>query len=661
MFTKEVKNVIAILTVILFGACFCSCSSDSGSSTDGQEDVQDSSSSGKEGKKDLSSSSSGTANNVDLQKYATKYDSIVTAKDGKEYSTFTLGPVTWMAENMNSMAPLEAKSTCYGYDDDQCEEFGRLYMQNEGSKPGVLCPEGFTFPSVGTWKKLAERTDLFNPTFAGICDKKDSLVCNGLNQSVRYLASGGNAIVFTKDEKGKVSYEVEEVADNGFYSFRCVKYHSIADSIEDLPVCDTLYAYRDKFYIPSLRLEYKCSVEKQEWIAYESAQHCWPEEEGEKYATGDFLLLCRNESWIYPDVFDLRIPCTEDSLYEEVTLNKRRFVCLKKGWEELYSMEGTIGYCGPKKLGTIAMYADYTYICDSTGWRSAKQMDLFGECTKDNLYEIKEFNDKKFMCDHSMKWEESSPALGGFCTKDRIGDVAFIAEYGSQYKCTEDGWTVTSVEKLLGHCDRSCLWDTVQFDTTVYICNNKWKWQKQNLAREYGFCTEENWGELKSGPEKKSYICKIQSGTSLNGKESIDIYDWYVADSNEVKWGACRGDTMFVDDGTRYKCHSGKWETAEATVSDVFGGCFAARDSLEPRHVVYEGAEYVCDKSTSQNGWYKLNALDSAYGYCRESMEGETHELTDSTEVVCDNLEFFYEYRWTERKKQPADDPLEEE
>ena len=238
------KKFSLFVFLVLVGF-FCSCGSDTESSAANPDDeISSSNSHGSEKDSEKSSSSfvpkSVTeASVVDYDKYAAA-DLVVEAVDGKKYKTLKLGPVIWMTENMNSIDPLNVKSTCYGYDESKCDTYGRVYLNNDDSEPEHLCPEGFTLPSIGVWIELAESGVDFSPVFAGTCTKNDTLQCKDLKQSVRYLAYNDKSIVFTKDSSGKVSYKVQNSHyTNDFYSLRCVKYRSIVKNLSDLPLCDT--------------------------------------------------------------------------------------------------------------------------------------------------------------------------------------------------------------------------------------------------------------------------------------------------------------------------------------------------------------------------------------------------------------------------------------
>ncbi|GBU20134.1 hypothetical protein R80B4_00008 [Fibrobacteres bacterium R8-0-B4] len=76
---------------------------------------------------------------------------LVDGRDDKRYTIVTIGNKMWMAENLNYRPPRDS-SWCYGDDDRNCEEYGRLYDWNAAMK---ACPAGWHLPTRAEWKNLA--------------------------------------------------------------------------------------------------------------------------------------------------------------------------------------------------------------------------------------------------------------------------------------------------------------------------------------------------------------------------------------------------------------------------------------------------------------------------------------------------------------------------
>jgi uncharacterized protein (TIGR02145 family)/uncharacterized repeat protein (TIGR02543 family) len=83
-------------------------------------------------------------------------------RDGKSYSTVTIGDRMWMAENLNYET--ESGSMCYMEEDGNCDKYGRLYEYKNAlsSADGVykaenlqgICPDGWHVPNANEWNAL---------------------------------------------------------------------------------------------------------------------------------------------------------------------------------------------------------------------------------------------------------------------------------------------------------------------------------------------------------------------------------------------------------------------------------------------------------------------------------------------------------------------------
>lgn len=607
--------IFALLFAVLFA--LTACGGDSGNSSKPTEGEQELSSS------DRATSSSSykitSATNiiddeaVDIKDDTPSQGSVVDYTTGKTYKTLTLGIYTWIDENIVDR-DLSIKSTCYAYDDANCSEYGRLYMQKNASD---MCPSSFKLPTVSDWEYRFERSADNPLTYGGVCYKRDTLECEGLKDSAMYLAYGDSAVLLTRS--GKISGL--RSTDNGFYSLRCVKYRSIVYKMYELPDCDEDRSYNyPSVYVVDKDSSYSCYRGK--WTDASHYHNCKADEEGQKYLVNGMVYICKNGSWELTTIEDTDVRCTNKNLYEEFVVNGVRYACTDTGMAKLSYPASKIGYCYPAREGDMVNLDSTDYVCRDFVWRYATVADYHGECKESKFGIVVTVDSNRYICSSRGSWRlttDTEDELGP-CTEKLQGSI-LKNKSGAYYLCDSWDWYRASKNQVLGTCSEANEGDTITYESYLYECSEK-TWKTHSLiSKEFGFCTSKNKG-AKGVYRDTVYYCYSDRGK-----------DWAKASELELLLGFCRKDTTYIveKEGIFYKCYSGSWK--EAAQSDVLKLCY----STSGERKVYDGKEYVCDTTAlnSSGAWYALTKLDSTLGdYCRTELLGKGILYKD-TAYVC--------------------------
>ncbi len=86
------------------------------------------------------------------------------SRDGKKYSTTTIGNKVWMAENLNyadsiHSPQLQGESWCYQNQESYCQKYGRLYTLKAAQN---ICPTGWHLPKDNEWEELVNTIKVEN-------------------------------------------------------------------------------------------------------------------------------------------------------------------------------------------------------------------------------------------------------------------------------------------------------------------------------------------------------------------------------------------------------------------------------------------------------------------------------------------------------------------
>lgn len=605
----------------LLSALLVSCSSTSDSSSD---DLDETSSDSKASSSSQIAEGSVTqADVLDVNNYDnSEITSVTDTASGLNYSVITFGIYTWLGENVNK-ATTDVKNTCYAYDKSKCPTYGKLYMEKNAEEN--VCPPGFRLPSVYEWKLFLTENKI--KVFGGLCTKRDTLECLGLDSSARYLARNDSAIIIDVDGSVKIT----EVAPKDFYSIRCVKSKSIVSDLIDLPVCDKKGDI-GRLFVGAENQSYECY--KGEWTETTS-RYCLTEEKGTLVAIHDSLLYaCVDGTWGLASINDINEKCNSKNFEKEVFLNGVRYACSDSGWIALKFPGSELGYCSESTYGKTAMAIQDSvyYHCDSTGWRNARLDEIMGTCDSTRYGKSRSVKDQKYVCRFDS-WVPFSAIEKDFgaCSADRAGE-AHIYE-NSFYVCdtSKYAWRTDDALLHIGKCDSTRYFDTVVVGNVIYLCNDYNRWQQTSAINgKYYLCTSKVLGKIKNiGGE--DFICK---------KDNVNDYVFSYATSLELKFGYCpQADTSHVVSGDSvYYCYNGNWKyygkyvpkdtvvkdtikkdtVCKYPIADIPECNYYTRDSI-----FFNGlTEYICNVYNENYNWilYSEDSVLTQKGYWEETV-----------------------------------------
>jgi uncharacterized protein (TIGR02145 family) len=149
---------------------------------------------------------------------AIQYGTVADSRDKRKYRTVKIGPLNWMAENLDYDTKDTNSSVCYDNDPENCAKFGRLYTRqialgksNDSalSFTSGICPEGWHIPSWGEW------TLALNYVHNRYSDKDAPLLRSAGNWAEDSLGAGLDAFGFSALPGGGMDKESYKTTFSG--------------------------------------------------------------------------------------------------------------------------------------------------------------------------------------------------------------------------------------------------------------------------------------------------------------------------------------------------------------------------------------------------------------------------------------------------------------
>lgn len=155
-----------------------------------------------------------------------KYGKFRDLRDAKLYRTIQIGDQTWMAQNLNYES--ESGSSCYGGENINCYEYGRLYTWEAAQ---TACPDGWGLPTKADFVKLIANVDSdFDETSSSFSNGEKlrteswyegsneigfSAVAGGDYYSEKYSYKGSDAYFWSQTANGESEAYVMMVSTSG--------------------------------------------------------------------------------------------------------------------------------------------------------------------------------------------------------------------------------------------------------------------------------------------------------------------------------------------------------------------------------------------------------------------------------------------------------------
>ncbi|SIO37675.1 FISUMP domain-containing protein [Fibrobacter sp. UWB11] len=386
--------------------------------------------------------------------------------------------------------------------------------------------------------------------------------------------------------------------------------------------------------------------------------------------------VCDSTGWRKAVLIDYIGPCDSSKYYTVKKHQDTSYACrTTKTWTTLNSTEKEIGVCTPKqkgKIDSIMTKNDTThYYCDSTSWRKATLVELFGKCDSTKYFSTVKFEKTTYACRKNNNWEKVTSVEDslGFCTPDKKGKLDTIGT-SSYYYCDDSGWRKAVADDYLGVCDSTFKYKMKYLWGNDYGCKDGPKWEYLEYPEsDLGYCVPEFKGLVRIDRYATSYICDTKWRTATKAEalgtcsdENEGKKDGF-KENNKTTWYVCAFDSWrektTQDDSlgvctkqklkktgkvgsTEYICTKTGWVIP--TLVLVHDSCTAER---EKELVQYQNKTYVCRSKR----WTEVTGIESINGLCTTERENESTTYQEKL-YVCRNE------KWTQATDLEVEDGI---
>lgn len=368
--------------------------------------------------------------------------------------------------------------------------------------------------------------------------------------------------------------------------------------------------------------------------------------------------ICDTTGWRTTTIADYAGKCTEAKQDREFEFENYYYLCSDSVWKQLTGLNVYFGRCDDRRRGQIGNnpIKDYTYICDSTGWRTASISEVGGTCDMASIDKEILFNNANYYCTGNVWRKDSTGLPKKHCLTTNIGKrdssyqiygtdtttAHFICDsagwkklYGrdlllgicsskidstiktykdTTFACINGSWTTTlAINGKFGFCT-SALQDSIRKnEDTTYVCrSNRWSPLSQ-IEKLLGVCTAAIDSTIKTSADTATYAC-------LNG-------GWKKLTFPENEYGFCTSkndSTIIENDTTFYRCANNKWVYASSVA-----GAYPCNKSNDSALVTFHGTTYRCYGSRAN--WETLYISEVVA--CNNSNRGDTLTYRNSLYV----------------------------